>query len=115
MDRSTASAETKGYLSKVSLLKALMLLVIAAAEPTAKRPSSQLSNQPSMALLLYLDEFPDQNDDMVDIALICTNEPPPKNDQAAGLRALVQCETLPSTIQSTPALKTTSGEITPDE
>ncbi len=96
-------------------LNAFVSLAMVAAELATGSPDNQTSDRPSMALLLYLDEFPSQDDDMVDIALICTNEVVQQSEQDAGLHALVQCETLASDSQSSAVIKTSSSEKTPHD
>jgi hypothetical protein len=105
-------------LNEVLALNAFISLVMAAelaTEPPNNQTSDQRNDQPSMALLLYLDEFPDQDDDIVDLALICTNPSAQKNEQEAGLHAIVQCDSLPVPGKSDSALKTTSSEKTPHD
>jgi len=80
-------------LSKVVTLQVFIALALAAAEPSV----DQASNVPSIALLLYLDEFAGIDEEVVDLAVLCANHSDQQNNGDSAVQALAQCGELTKT------------------
>jgi len=71
--------------------QALVTLALGAAEPVLEQPA----DAPSLAMLLYLEEFSGVDEQIVEFAMICKAHSDPQGTREQAVQALVQCAQLP--------------------